>query len=148
RPDAALPAARAGAPAPPPAAVADRLPLRRRAGDALAQRPARAGRRRDRARVSLPPLPPFAGAACTSGRCAGRPRRHRADAAPLLRSGNPFALQDERGLGVGALPGLRLRAADPAQPPFVRPRPEQLLRLLRVRHGEDELGPALVLRLA
>ena len=33
----------------------------------------------------------------------------------------------ERRLAVGALPGLQLRAADPAQPPAVRPRPEQLL---------------------
>ena len=32
--------------------------------------------------------------------------------------------------------------------PALRPRAEQLLRLLRVRHGQDELGPALVLRRA
>ena len=51
-------------------------------------------------------------------------------------------------LAVGALPGLRFRAADPPQPPAARPRPEQLLDLLPGRHRQDELGPALVLRLA
>ena len=41
-----------------------------------------------------------------------------------------------------------LHPADPPQPPAARARPEQLLDLLPGRDRQDELGPALLLRLA
>ena len=54
----------------------------------------------------------------------------------------------QTGGDLGALRRLRLRPGRPLGEPALRPRPEQLLRLLRVRHRPDELGAALVLRRA
>ncbi len=56
------------------------------------------------------------------------------------------ARADERRLRERAFPGLLVHPARPARRPVVRARPEHVLRLLRVRHRQDELGPALVLR--
>ena len=129
-------------------AAADRVPARRRDRDALAQRPARPRGRRARPRPALPRLPPLAGAARPVARGARRARRRRRDAAPLLLGRAALAHPDGRQLGVGALPGLQLHPEDPAQPPALRARAEQLLDLLPADHRQDELGPALLLRLA
>ena len=127
----------------------DRLPARRRGGDALAQRPARARRRRARPRRSVP------AATCDARSCSCRsaPRLRVLLAIvlsrrQLLHDGAQVARADERQLGERALPGLRLHPAGAAHRSAVRARAEHVLRLLRVRHRQDELGPALVLRRA
>ena len=147
-PDAALSAARAP---PPPAAAAggfDRVPASRRAGDALAQRDPRP--RRGRARAADPvPAPALSRArSCRSAlRRAARPLRG-LPAAALLRRRDPLAPADGRPLDDGALRRLRLRPAGAAPASVLRARVQQLLGLLRVRHRQDELGAALVLRRA
>src|SRR5581483_10803371 len=148
RPDAALPAARARAPAARLADGDDRLPADRRGGDAVAQRRARARGGRARARDPVPPLSLPARAARADRGRAGGARRRRADAAPLLLGRPALTAPDERRLRERALPGLQLRAAGAALGPAVRARAEHVLRLLRVRHRQDELGAALVLRRA
>src|SRR5207247_7284758 len=55
---------------------------------------------------------------------------------------------DGRRLGKRSLRRLRLRATSHPLAPAVRPRAEHVLRLLRVRHGQVELGAAFVLRRA
>ncbi len=59
-----------------------------------------------------------------------------------------LADRDGRQLDLGALQVYALHPATAARPPAVRSRPEQLLGLLPVRHRQDELGAALVLRRA
>ena len=111
RPDAALPAARAH---PSVAALADaddRLPALRRGGDALAQRPARARRRRAGARGAVPAAPAPSRAARADRRCAGRAARDRALAQEFLHDRAQVARADERRLGERALPGLQLHPA-------------------------------------
>ena len=66
----------------------------------------------------------------------------------LLHDGAQVARADERRLGERALPGLLLHPARAARRSAVRARAEHVLGLLRVRHRQDELGPALVLRRA
>src|SRR5262249_34946865 len=148
RPHAALPPARARPPAAAPPRVPDRVPLPRRAPDPVAERHARPARGGDRARAPVPALPALARAALPARR---RTRGHRGrgrGALPLLLRPHPLPLRDRRRLRVGPLPGLQLRPDDPAQPSAARARPEQLLDLLRAGYGEDELGAALLLRLA
>ena len=127
----------------------DRLPARRRGGDALAQRPARARRRRADPRRAVP------AATCARRRCSCRSAaRSRCSLAivlsrrQLLHDGAQVARADERRLRERALPGLRLHPARAAHRSAVRARPEHVLRLLRVRHRQVELGAALVLRRA
>src|SRR5581483_494519 len=126
----------------------DRLPADRRGGDAVAQRRARARGGRARARDPVPPLSLPARAARADRGRAGGARRRRADAAPLLLGRPALTAPDERRLRERALPGLQLRAAGAALGPAVRARAEHVLRLLRVRHRQDELGAALLLRRA
>src|SRR5262249_16130319 len=64
----------------------------------------------------------------------------------LLLGRAALAHPDGRGLVVGALRGVRLHPEDRPLESAVRPRAQHVQRLLRVRHREDELGAALVLR--
>ena len=130
-------------------AIADRVPARRRDRDALAQRPARARRRRARPRCS-----PTA-ATSSRGRCSRRSPACSACSRLVFVTRLHFfevvirsRIADRRRLDVRPLPGLQLHPDDPALPPAVRARAKQLLGLLRARDRQDELGPALVLRLA
>ena len=66
----------------------------------------------------------------------------------LLRDGHPLAVRDERQGDDRALRRLLVHPGRSASAPAVRARVQQLLRLLRVRHRQDELGAALVLRRA
>ena len=150
RPAADLPAARARAPLEELARGAARLPAPRRAGDALAQRAARARARAARARGAVPALRRLA-RSCWCRSASGsrslvafvvRSRLHYFEV--VLRSRDP----DRRQVDLRALRRLRLHPAGAAPAPAVRARAEQLLRLLRVRHRQDELGAALVLRRA
>ena len=92
------------------------------------------------------------GVTCARRSCSCRrrgaraPARGRALTSQLLRDGAAVARADERRLGERPLPGLLVHPACPARRPAVRARPEHVLGLLRVRHRQDELGPALVLR--
>ena len=122
--------------------------LPRRAGDALAQRPARARARAARARGAVPALRLLARAARAARGRRGHRRVRRSQPAPLLRGRAPLADPDRRQVDLRALRRLRLRPAGAAPAPAVRARAEQLLGLLRVRHRQDELGAALVLRRA
>ena len=137
----------------PPAAHAARgrarLPVRGRAGDAVAERPARARASAllvlavpyRRWLVSRDLLVPLAGGA--------RARRDRRPlAARLLRDRDPLALPDGRQLDVGALRRLRLHPERAGRTPAVRARVQHVLGLLRDGHRQDELGAALVLRRA
>ena len=92
------------------------------------------------------------GASCGRGRCSRRSARPRAAARDravlalaLLLGGAAVACADGRRVDVDAFRGLRLHPGGAAHAPAARARPEQLLRLLRVRDRQDELGPALVL---
>ena len=105
-------------------------------------------RRRARARRAVPALPALARAARPDRRGARAAARDRPLAPELLHDGPQVARPDERRLGERALPGLQLHPARAAHRPAVRARAEHVLRLLRVRHRQDELGAALVLRRA
>ncbi len=59
-----------------------------------------------------------------------------------------FTREDGRRRVPGALRRLRLHPGHPRHEAAVRARPQQLLGVLRAGHGQDELGPALVLRRA
>ena len=143
-----LPAARAAPSAAAAARVADRAAAARRADDALAQRAARA-------RVGALVL--------------AVPYRHllwtRAAALPLVSSRCPCSSRstgasdyfetvvrsriETSGRGTSAHFGVYgFIPGRPAPAPALRARLQQLLRLLRVRHRQDELGAALVLRRA
>ena len=76
------------------------------------------------------------------------PRRDRALAAVVLHDDPEVAGADERRLRERALPGLLVHPARAPRRPAVRARAEHVLRLLRVRHRQDELGPAQLLRRA
>ena len=66
----------------------------------------------------------------------------------LLRDGAPGADERRRRLDPRPPRDLRAAAAGDRPAPAVRARPEHVLLLLRVRHREVELGPALLLRRA
>ena len=147
RADAALLAARARAPAEAAARARARVPAPRRAGDAVALRAARARRRAARARGALPaPAARRPSSCCRSARSPAslgdRPR----GALAVLRAGAALARRHLGERHVDALRRLRLHPGRALVEPALRARPEQLLRLLRVRHRPDELRPALVLR--
>ncbi len=131
-----------------PLALAARVPARRRARDALAERPARARRRprscsRSRTGASSRSrelLLPLAGVGLVAARRAGaragtssRPCSARASTPPARGTSTHFDVYDFIPDVLSLEPALRARA-------------EQLLGLLRVRHRPDELRPALVLR--
>src|SRR4051812_20708858 len=147
-PRAALSALGAQAPAAEAARRPDRLSIAGRAGHALAQRHARPRRRGARAAdpVPAPDLLARGRPAARDRRPAGRVRGLPAPA--LLRRGRPLAPADGRPLDDGALRRLRLRPAGAAPAPALWARLQQLLGLLRVRHRQDELGAALLLRRA
>ena len=122
----------------PPAAAAARrgagVPAARRAGDALAQRPARPRRGAPRARAAVPAEAPR-GTLPRAARGRGRRRRCRhPHAARLLRARAALARGHGGSCDVHALRRLRLHPRRAARAPALRARPEQLLRLLRVRH--------------
>ena len=73
-------------------------------------------------------------------------RRRAGGALAVLRAGAPHAHRHLGERHVDALRRLRLHPGRALVEPALRARPEQLLRLLRVRHRPDELRPALVLR--
>src|SRR5262249_18989733 len=148
RPRAALPPARPRKPAAAAARAAARRAPRGGAGDALAQRPARLGRRLPRAADPVPAATHGTGHARAAG-AGGRAGGLRdPPAAALLSHGDLVAAPARRPLDERALPGLRLHSTGAAHAPAVRARLQQLLGLLPVRHGQDELGTALVLRRA
>ena len=130
-----------------PLAIVARVPPPRRARDALAERAARARLRRARARAAVPP----ASAAARVPR--SRSARSRVLVAAVIVVRLDFFLtvlrartNTSRGSGLAALRGLLVRSGHPLDEPVPRPRPEQLRRLLRVRHRATGLRPALVLR--
>src|SRR5262249_21312945 len=99
---AALPAARARPPVEDAPRAPDRVPVRRRAVDTVAERPSRPPRRRDRAGAPVPEPPALQGAALPARRGGRRARRRRTDAPALLHGGDPLALPDRRRLRVDA----------------------------------------------
>ena len=103
-------------------------------------------RRGDRAAdpVPAPALLAARAAAARPGRAAGRVRA--LPAAALLQRRDPLADPDRRQLDERAPRRLRLHPAGAAPASALRARLQQLLGLLRVRHRQDELGAALVLR--
>src|SRR5665213_1384090 len=143
--DAAVPAARAGSPAEVEARARARVHAADAARDALAQRRARPSRRSARARLAVSPLRLVARVTCAAWRPCAAARVHPVLAVALLLGRLALADPNGRRVDVDALRGLRLHPPDPALASAARPWPDQLLRLLRVRDGEDELGAPLVL---
>src|SRR4029079_809162 len=84
------------------------------------------------------------GAAARPRRAAGRLRA--LPPAALLQRRAPLPAPDRRQLDERPPRRLRLHPAGAAPAPALRARLQQLLGLLRVRHRQDELGAALVLR--
>ena len=123
-----------------------RVPAPRRAGDAVALRPARARRRPARARDPVPAPAGDARVPAAARRGRGRARRRPRRPLAVLRAGAALAHRHVGERHVDALRRLRLHPGRALVEPALRARPEQLLRLLRVRHRPDELRPALVLR--
>src|SRR5439155_15807154 len=124
------------------------FPLPRPARNVVAERPARAGCRARDSRRAVPAEADLARAALAAhGRRGGAGRRG-GDTRALLRGARALAADDRGTIRECALRRLRLRPAGLALAPAVRARVEYVLRLLRVRDGEVELGPALVLRRA
>ena len=146
RPAPDLPPARARQPVPRAADGDPDDPARDRARDVLAQRPARALLRPARARRPLPPPLPAAPVPRAARRRVPDPARPRRAAGQLLRDRDQVARRHERQGDVDPLLGLRVHPAGALAASALRPRAEQLLGLLRVRHGSQQLRAALVLR--
>src|SRR5207248_10008921 len=104
-----------------------RVPLPRPAIDALAQRPARDRSRTRDPRSAVPGATDVTHAARPT-RCPGGVLvRDRLGAPPLLRGPRALPAADWRRFRERPLPGVRLRAADPALPSAFRARPQHLL---------------------
>ena len=127
-----------------PLMVTADVPARDRARDALAQRPARALLRPARARRPVPRTSSCErGSSLPLGAVLADPAASLvARAAQLLRDRDQVARRHERQRDVDPLLGLRLHPAGPLAAPALRPRAEQLLGLLRVRHrAATNFGP-------
>ncbi len=146
RADAALSPPRGRAPAEDTARDLPRLHAPGRARDAVAQRAPRARMRGSHPRAAVSP-PPETARVPRTARSRSRARRDGdRDPARLLPHSPSREDEHQPRSGLAPLRGLLVRPGHPLDAPVPRSRPEQLRRLLRVRHGTTGLRPALVLR--